>query len=93
AEHYRSRGLPPLLPAEASRTPAPLFHHGREAGHLSSRAWSPLLKKYLALAWVAQEHSKVGTRLDVELLVDHSHVTVGTTVVDRPFFQPKRFRA
>ena len=49
---YASFGLPPELPPAAGATRAGLRRGGRQVGQATSRTWSPLLKKYLALASV-----------------------------------------
>jgi aminomethyltransferase len=48
AEHH----LPPQLPTTAWRTSTPLYSTERWIGYASSGCWSPLLKKYIALAHV-----------------------------------------
>ena len=47
---YAAVGLPPQLPAAAWRTSVPLYAGGKQVGYATSGTWSPLLKKYIALA-------------------------------------------
>ncbi len=48
-----SGGSRPSLPTVAWRTSAPVYKDGKQIGYATSGCWSPLLKKYLALAHVA----------------------------------------
>ena len=89
---YDSYGLPPKLPAGASRDPLPVFAHGRQVGRATSHTWSPLLKKSLALASVESGHARPGTRLQIEHTVEYERRRVSATVVETPFFDPERKR-
>ncbi len=87
-------GLPPRLPAGAWRTPVPVYEgRGRQVGYATSGAWSPLLKKNLALATVRRAASAPGTRLDIEVTVEFQRRKVGATVTALPFFDPERKKA
>jgi aminomethyltransferase len=86
-------GLAPQLPATASRVSVPVFRDGLQVGRASSSTWSPTLKKMIALATVARDAAAPGTRLRMELTVDHRRRDVGVTVAKLPFFDPPRKRA
>ncbi len=87
-------GLPPELPAGAWRTAVPVYHSGGcQAGQATSGAWSPLLKKNLALATVAAPYERLGTRLQIEVTAEYHRGRVAATVVRTPFFDPPRKRA
>jgi aminomethyltransferase len=58
---YAEVGLPPRLPTIAWRTSVPVYVDGRQVGYATSGCWSPLLKKYLALAHLESAHAKPGT--------------------------------
>lgn len=90
---YAAFGLPPNLPSAAWRSPVPLFHLGRQVGYATSGAWSPTLKKNLALATVPARYSEEGTALDFEITVEYWRRNVRATVVETPFFNPDRKRA
>jgi aminomethyltransferase len=55
-------------------------------GKITSAIYSPRLKKNIALAMVSIEQSHLGTLLDVEMLSK----TIKATVVEKPFYDPKK---
>ena len=90
---YDAVGLPPSLPSGAWRDAIPVYSRGRQVGRATSGAWSPLLKKSLALATVGAGFVEIGTRVDIEVTVEWERQTVPATVVATPFFDPARKRA
>ena len=58
-------------------------------GKITSAVYSPRLKKNIALAMVSIESSKVGTVFDLQM----SSKKVKATVVEKPFFDPKKIIA
>ena len=90
---YAARGLPPQLPSLAWRGSAPLYRGGRQVGYATSGCWSPLLKKYIALAHVQAPHFADGTSVELELTVEHRRQRASATVCKLPFFDPERKRA
>jgi aminomethyltransferase len=87
---YEAAGLPPTIPAAASRVAVPVYAGGRQTGKATSTTWSPTLKKLIALATVRREHAKPGTRLEIEVTVEAVRHRVGARVARMPFFNPKR---
>ena len=87
---YEEAGLPPTVSAIASRVAVPVYGDGAQTGRATSTTWSPTLKKLIALATVRREHSKPGTRLEMEYTVEAVRHRVGATVVKTPFFNPRR---
>lgn len=87
---YEAAGLPPAVSGIASRVAVPVYAGGAQTGRATSTTWSPTLKKLIALATVRREHSKPGTRLEIEYTVEAVRHRVGATVVKTPFFNPKR---
>jgi aminomethyltransferase len=87
---YEAAGLPPTVSANASRVAVPVYGGGAQTGRATSTTWSPTLKKLIALATVRREHSKPGTRLEIEYTVEAVRHRVGANVVKTPFFNPKR---
>jgi aminomethyltransferase len=90
---FDQAGLPPQLPATASRAAVPVYRDGGQVGQATSTTWSPTLKKLIALATVTSDSAATGSRLRMELTVDHKRRQVGVTVAKLPFFDPPRKRA
>jgi len=85
--------LPPSLPATARRDALPVYdEEGRQVGQATSHTWSPLLKKYLALASVRRGFEAKGTKLQIEHTVEYERRKVTATVAPIPFFDPERKR-
>jgi aminomethyltransferase len=92
-ELFTDVGLPPQLPTTAWRTSTPVYANGRQVGYATSGCWSPLLKKYVALAHLETPHAEPGTELALEMTVEHRRRKAAATVVKTPFFDPERKRA
>ena len=93
-EHlYAAVGLPPKLPTTAWRGSVPLYLGGQQIGYATSGCWSPLLKRYIALAHVESPHARVGTVLEIEVTVEHRRQRATASVRPLPFFNPPRKRA
>jgi aminomethyltransferase len=87
---YAERGLPPQLPTVAWRGSAPVLRGGRQVGYATSGCWSPLLKKYLALAHVTAPHFQPGADVELEVTVEHRRKRASAVVRKLPFFDPPR---
>lgn len=90
---HATAGLPPSLPAVAWRTSIPIYRDGAQVGYASSGCWSPLLKKYIALAHVAAPHFAPGTAVEMEVTVEHRRQRAAASVRRLPFFDPPRKKA
>jgi len=87
-------GLPPQVPGGAWRAGVPVYDGGgSQVGQATSGAWSPILKKNLALASVRSEYAEVGKTLSVEVTVEYRRRRVSASVARTPFFDPERKRA
>jgi len=87
---YEGLGLIPYIETATSREGVPLYRGGRQIGYATSRTWSPLLKKYLALGTVESDLSDVGTELHIEVTCEYERRRVKATVRQTPFFDPER---
>ncbi len=90
---YAEVGLPPRLPGVAWRTSVPVYVGGPQVGYATSGCWSPLLKRYLALAHLEPPYGRIGTAVEMEVTVEHHRKRAAARVVKTPFFNPDRKRA
>tara|TARA_B110000438_G_scaffold301854_1_gene357844 strand:- start:782 stop:2014 length:1233 start_codon:yes stop_codon:yes gene_type:complete len=91
--HFRTIGLAPALPSTAWRTSTPIYFGNKQVGYATSGCWSPLLKRYIALAHLKSEYASIGTKLNFELKVEHYRKLTPARVVQTPFFNPERKRS
>jgi aminomethyltransferase len=87
---HEKAGLVPLAPAAASRVAVPVFSDGRQVGRATTTAWSPTLKRLIALATIDAPHYREGTPLDFEFTVEARRHKVSAKVVKTPFLELKR---
>jgi aminomethyltransferase len=90
---YGIVGLPPMLPTQAWRVSHPVYHGDQQVGYATSGGWSPVLKKYIALAHMRAPHGKEGSEVSMEVTVEHVRRQATATVTKTPFFNPERKRA
>ena len=90
---YADVGLPPKLPTTAWRASVPIYVGGMQVGYATSGCWSPLLKRYIALAHLEGSAGEAGTIVDMEVTVEHRRRRAIATVRPLPFFNPDRKRA
>jgi aminomethyltransferase len=87
---YEREGLAPVAPAAASRSPVPVAHHGLQVGRATTTAWSPALKRLIALATIDAPHTEAGTELRMEVTIEGVRRWARATAVQTPFFDPDR---
>jgi aminomethyltransferase len=90
---YALEGLAPQLSNEASRVGVPVYADERQVGKATSSGWSPLLKKFLALATVERGYETAGTGVELEFTVEYVRRRAAARVVPLPFFDPERKRS
>jgi aminomethyltransferase len=81
-------GMPPQIPAMAVRGSLPVMVDGKQVGYASTSTWSPVLKKYIALAHVQRPHYEPGAEVTVEITVEHHRKQTPAKVVKLPFYDP-----
>lgn len=64
----------------------PVINDGVSVGKVTSAVYSPRLKQNIALAMVAIDYTAIGTELDVAI----PQGSATATVVERPFYDPKK---
>jgi aminomethyltransferase len=87
---YRDFGMPLQLPYNAWNVAVPVYANGTQVGRATSGAWSPLLKKYIAIARVKPQYAQVGTHVAMEVTVEAQRKQAGAVVVKLPFYDPVR---
>jgi aminomethyltransferase len=85
---YAEAGLASHVPSAAWRMSVPLYSRGEQVGYATSGVWSPLLKKYIALAHVRGEPGE----LEIEFTVEHRRRRAKASLAKKPFFDPERKR-
>jgi len=87
---YAAVNLTPTLPTIAWRSSTPVYRGGEQIGYASSGAWSPLLKKYIALAHIRAPHFAPDTPVEMEVTVEHQRRRASAWIRKLPFFDPPR---
>lgn len=90
---FGEANLPPQVAGRASRTAVPLYVGGEHVGQATSMVFSPILKKYIALATVHSEHATLGNQLEFEITVEYERKRARATVAKMPFYNPPQKRA
>jgi len=86
---YKQVGLPPQIPGIAMRGSLPIMVGNVQVGYASTSSWSPLLKKYIALAHLQKPYFEVGTEVRMEITVEHHRQHAPAKVVKLPFYEPE----
>ncbi len=86
---FKNVGLPPQIPGMAVRGSLPIFLGSVQVGYASTSTWSPLLKKYIALAHLQKPYYEIGTNLRMEVTVEHHRKHAPAKVVKLPFYEPE----
>jgi aminomethyltransferase len=89
---HAEAGLATRVPPAPWRMSVPIYAGGEQAGYATSGTWSPLLKKYIALAHLRAKWSEPGTALEMEITVEHRRRRAAARAVKKPFFDPERKR-
>ena len=87
---YDAAGVAPEVPAAASRVAVPVYHRARQIGRATTTAWSPTLKKLIALATINAPWDAEASVVEMEITVEAVRHRVPAEVVRTPFFNPPR---
>ena len=80
--------LPPQVAGRAERTGVPIYKNGKQIGKATTTAFSPILKKYLALCTLESQHAKVGSEVEIEITIEYRRKKVRAIVAKMPFYDP-----
>jgi aminomethyltransferase len=86
---FKSVGMPPQIPGMAVRGSLPIFVGNVQVGYASTSTWSPVLKKYIALAHLQKPYYEIGTNVRLEITVEHHRQHAPAEVVKLPFYEPE----
>jgi len=86
---FAALGLPPQIPGMAMRASLPVLAGEVQVGYVSTASWSPLLKKYIALAHLQRPYFEIGTMVRLEVTVEHQRRYAPARVVRLPFYEPE----
>jgi aminomethyltransferase len=86
---FKRVGLPPQIPGMAVRGSLPVMVGNVQVGYASTSTWSPVLKKYIALAHLQKPYFETGTAVRMEITVEHHREHAPAKVVKLPFYEPE----
>jgi aminomethyltransferase len=86
---YAEVGMPPQIPGTAIRASMPILVGSVQVGYASTASWSPLLKKYIALAHLQKPYYEIGSSVRMEITVEHRRKHAPAKVVRLPFYEPE----
>jgi aminomethyltransferase len=88
--------MPLHLPQRSWNEAVPIYSDEAQndlIGRGTSGMWSPLLKKYIAIARIPPRFAALGSRFFIEEVIEAKAFSTPATVVEMPFFDPPRKRA
>jgi aminomethyltransferase len=85
-------GMPLYLPYQSWGDAVPVYSGGRQIGKATCGTWSPMLKKYIAIARIKPRYAILGTQIEMEVTIDAHRKKARATVVSMPFYDPPRKR-
>jgi len=90
---FSTHDLPPMVTGRATRDPVPIYNgSGRQVGQATSRTFSPIQKRYIALATLEKEYAQPGTALRIEVTVEYTRQHCPAVAVELPFYDPSHKR-
>jgi aminomethyltransferase len=95
-KYFREFAMPLHLPQLPWGEAVPIYSDEAQEdliGRGTSGMWSPLLKKYIAIARVPPRYAELGSRFFIEEVIEAKAFSIPATVVKMPFFDPPRKKA
>lgn len=90
---FAKHDLPPEVSSAAWRDGKPVYNaEGEFIGQATSGAWSPTLKRNLALGQVQPAYANDGTEVRFEITVEFQRIPIKATVCRPPFYNPAHKR-
>ena len=89
--HYGDAGLIP--PKDETPVVYEMMLYDADAnrvGYTTSFMYSPMLQRHIAMARVQPDLAKPGSRVNLEITINHRYHTVGAVVARPPLFNPPR---
>jgi len=90
---FSAADLPPTVAGRASRLSLPVYKYNRQIGYASSHTFSPILKKYIALASLNYPLAMPGDNVEIEITVEHVRHRAKALITSPQFYNPIRKRA
>ena len=88
---YRDAGLLPTKDEHPLPYESMLYDDDRaEAGYVTSFMYSPVLQRHIGLARVKPSLAKPGSRVHIEIAINHHNTTVAAQTARLPLFNPER---
>ena len=87
---YAEFRMPLYLPYEAWNEAVPVYSGGHQIGKATCGMWSPILKKYIAIARLKPQFAHLGNHVDMEVTIDAQRKRAESMVVKMPFYNPPR---
>jgi aminomethyltransferase len=92
---FAQYSMPLHLPYQSWVDAIPVYADSDQRDHIgraTSGTWSPIMKRYVVIARLNPQYTKIGTRIYIEQTVEARRFAVPATVVEMPFFDPPRKR-
>jgi aminomethyltransferase len=88
---YNARGLVPPKDHTPEHGGMMIYDQKvQQIGWTPSFVYSPMMQRHIGIARIRPEHSKVGTRVGLEVTIDHRYDMVASEVTRMPFYNPPR---
>lgn len=86
---YMDRGLVPEKDHSPNQGQFMLYDRDdRQIGWTPSFLYSPIMQRHIGIARVEPEHGRVGTKIQLEITIDHRYDMVAAEVTRLPFYNP-----